>query len=305
MNSSPMLLQKKNTTLIMYPPGGYGTFLHWSLFYFTGNLTDDSLPFLPNGSSHLFKEHLFDGKFFNSPTIETYLSSDMYTPFVRTHGTLYSEQNSYNEYISKVIDYFDNVILLVPSEHDRLLLLYNRLTKISVFNMDILFSQVKDKFSKQFNADPNSIPVWQMREMLSYWFEHWVHREKLYQDVIDHDKIIRVPIRRLVDDFETTFTSLVDLLGLQLVNGNRLKDVKDQWLVLQKYTGTDAVCENIVKSVTNNQDFDWKCSDLGIIEEAYVQFKLRTLYNLDLLCYNLNIFPSSATELQKLLINYR
>ena len=46
---------KHNTTLILYPPGGYGTFIHWILDSITSKSSTSDTPYLDDGSSHKFK----------------------------------------------------------------------------------------------------------------------------------------------------------------------------------------------------------------------------------------------------------
>jgi hypothetical protein len=296
----------KDTILIVYPVGGYGTFIEWCLNYFTGVLPLDSVPFTLTGSSHRFPGNFLD---LDTTTTEEYFLNNPAHPFVRTHGYLKNLSlvpgYTVKQYTDTVLDQVKKVVLLTASADARLLILYNSITKPKIGNLKIgTFEQrVIQEFQVQFGLQPGQdIPIWQLREMISYWQERHLDHGivDVYKPVQD-PKIINVSIRDLVDTFEKTIVQLIQDLGLELQREDQLSTINQLWAPLQKFQGSDQHCQNIINSVLNNTDYHW--ATLTIYEEAFIQHQLRDLHRLDLLCYNLDTFPTNATNLRKILIN--
>ena len=70
-----------------------------------------------------------------------------------------------------------------------------------------------------------------------------------------------------------------------------------------KYTQKDIIVDNIVNAIIAGTEYDWGEGKLSLIDESIVQMRLRDLHELDLKCYNLNVFPTNTTDLKKLLFN--
>ena len=306
----------KDSILIVYPPGGYGTFMEWCLNYFTGAIAEDFLPFTPQGSSHLFAGNSLD--FEDSPmgvtnifslTTKEYFSSNIIYPFVRCHGYLdYLQQQpgyTVKKYIDTIIDQVPNVVLLTVPENAKLLILGNFITKtkISISTTENFTQRVITEFRSQFGvADGKNVPRWQLREMISYWNERYLTASVAdqYQPVLE-PKVVNVSIRELVDNFEQTLTKVFDLLNLDLKRQQSIPRIEKCWLHLQKFINSDQKCQDIINNVLRRTDYHWE--PLHLHEEAYVQWQLRDLHGLDLLCYNLDTFPTSVAELCQKLIN--
>lgn len=306
----------KDTVLIVYPPGGFGTFVEWCLTYFSNRLPINSLPFTANGSSHKFVgnplDHFVDQKKFprwSSISTEEYFSTNVNYAFARTHGEIktLSELPNYNikSYIDLVYHNVKKIVLITIPKNAQLLVLGNCITKatMAIERHGDFSSQVINEFKDQFQvADPDQVPQWQLREMMSYWQERRLtatHADK-YTEIID-SKIINISVRNLVDNFEHTINCVCAALNIPVQDIGQLSDIRQTWLALQRFTDSDCVCQQIINSVLTNTEHSWR--PLHIIEEAFVQWQLRDLHKLDMLCYNLDQFPLNTSNLKKILIN--
>jgi hypothetical protein len=59
---------------------------------------------------------------------------------------------------------------------------------------------------------------------------------------------------------------------------------------------TNELVEQIVVAIIKNQPMEWDTSQLSLVDEALIQKKLRDK-NIELLCYNLDLFPTSTDQL--------
>jgi hypothetical protein len=301
--------QHNNTVLLVYPPGGYGTFVEWLLTYFSGKLLDSSLPFTSNGSSHRFIGNQLDfyiekEKFSNyTPiTTEEYLSREIVYPFARTHGQIADLAYDIKSYINSVIHAVDKIVLLTVPKDARLLVLGNSITKCRITYKGFA-NQVVNEFKDQFQVTNTvNVPHWQLREMMSYWHERRLDELHFnrYSEIND-SKIINISIKNLVNNFEDTVIYLCNNLDIPVYDVDQLSTIRQHWLPLQKFVDSDKVCQEIINSVLDDTEYHWR--PLHIIEEAFVQWQLRDLHHMDLLCYNLNEFPLSTRDLKKVLIN--
>lgn len=314
----------KDSVLIVYPPGGYGTFLEWALMYFSGLLSDDSLPFMDNGSSHLYAGRFLEsnrkvlekltelkklGRFnyFNPIVIEDYfLGVDTY-PYVRTHGTLEKLNTDPNftckDFVAELFDCVSKIIVINVKSSSLLLILGNQTTKTKASDAlnGTFYQNVAKEFAGQFGVDStDNIPTWQLREMISYW-----HGRRLslpidvYQPILD-EKCINIDVRDLVNDFASVLHNLADKLKIKLVNTDRLEEIVSKWLSLQKFVHSDQICHDIICNTLQNIHYHWQ--DLHMIEQAFIQWQLRDFHQLDLLCFELDQFPTNTTDLRKVLV---
>ena len=294
-----------NHVLIVYPPGGYGTFVEWCLNYFSGTITDHSLPFTDSGNSHLFV-----GNFLDNDELPNWNSTSQSTPlFARTHACIkeLSQLPGYTaqQYVDQIQDTVSKIVLINVPRNAQLLVHGNSITKSkeAIRTLGTFSQRVIKEFKEQFGViDSCAVPTWQLREMMSYW-----HQRRLgelyttrYQKIID-PRIINVSVRDLVDNFEHTISWLFDNLHIRMHNRDQIATVYQKWIRLQKFVNSDKICQDIVHSAVNNIDLEWK--PLHLFEEAVVQWQLRDLHQMDMLCYNLNEFPLSTRALKKVLIN--
>lgn len=288
-------MNKKDTVLILYTPGSYGTFLEWSLMFFSGLLENSSLPFRNTGSSHEYiGNHLgvFDSRFLNL-SLTDYIKSDLDFKIVRAH---FNNSEDLEEKILNYKNYVKLVIVIMPDAQSRLLVINNALTKLNSQSAKIYADYINGSLGVDLSQKK-----WEQRERISFTIAKFNYTLPL----IDSDDIVTVTVTDLVNDYKNQISSLLDTTGLG-TNQKRLVEldrVKTTWLDLQSFLHRDQLCEKIVDSTVSDILFDWSDIDLSIYDEAYVQYLLKHLHSAELLCYNLNEFPTNSIDLRRYLIN--
>ncbi len=297
---------QKNTFLIIYPGGAYGTFLQWCLHWFSGNIGIDTLPFLPNGSAHQWLGAAtgdITGK--SHKTIDYWLHSEVEPLTLRSHvdpqGMLPHEHRSL---IMQYRDSFRRIILINNHVDCHLLMLHNVLTKTRDLTTSKLFESVIERYGVQFAAS-DTVPHWQLREMLSYWHENWhCYLNDLYQPIHD-EKIININVKFLLDDFESCIINLFDSINLTMTRKSEIARIKDEWLKLQKFTTIDQQCRDIVNATIQNKCISAQACMSSVIDEAFVLYKLRVDHNLDFQCTGQDQFPCTTFDLKAKLVPYQ
>jgi len=288
----------KDTSIVAYPPGAYGTFLEWCLTYFTGQLPagEQSWPFIDaTGSAHRFR-----GNHIKQPSrafqiqsglqdIDLYLTqSDRTVMFARTHADFKDMQ----EYINNYHKHINRFIYVRPNPNTLLLVLNNIVDKTP--NNDI--TQRSLKHVKQ------GMDRWEIRESISFWFDEYQAYMESFYSVADNCVIIELP--DLMSDLKTALDKIFSATGLHWsqAHSKDIDAVTEKWLSLQRHLNKDTVCQSIVDSIINSTHYDWADQNLTMYDEAFVQWTLRDLHGLAMRCYNVNVFPTNTTDLRNLLI---
>ena len=296
----------KHTFLIVYPSGAYGTFLDWCINWFSGNIAEDMLPFTENGSAHAWKG-LAAGEVTSRPdeTIEYWLNSDMDSLVLRTHLSYLSNLSceSHQDTVRLYRKNFRKILLINNNFNCHLLILHNQLTKTRSATYETMANDVIDCYRDQFSATL-PIPTWQLREMMSFWHGRFHgYLKDMYQPIVD-DKIINIDIGTLMENFEDCLIDLFKKIDLPMTRLGRLTEIKDRWLSLQKFKDRDRRCSEIISATVNGQELDYSNYNLHILDEAFIQWKLRDGHGLDLLCDGLDTFPHTTQLLRRLLVPY-
>lgn len=294
----------KHAFLIVYPVGAYGSFVDWCIHWFSGQIDENMLPFTATGSAHQWRGNAA-GDVIDQPhkTIEWFLTNDTVPFAIRTHLTFkkYDPVN-FAQSLRSYQQNFRKVILVNNNPDCHLLLLHNTSTKAKVLSYDKLTSRIIDTYRSQFGAD-ELIPNWQLREMMSYWHEQYhCQLRDTYQPLHSHD-IINVDVKNLVYDFEQTLCSLFDKLEIPMLRASRLTEIKNLWLSLQKFKNLDQQLKQIVSATVGDENLEFGVLD-HLLDEAFIQWKLRTDHNMDLLCFGLDQFPTNTKTLRNFLIPY-
>lgn len=280
----------KSTTLVLYPPGGYGTFLEWALTYYSGN-TDISDPFTANGSSHNFVGNHLDSTNSRVGTSESYFKSSLDFKFARTHGVTktISAQDYYNKFGELVYKF----ICLEPSDSSMLLVMHNSFTKPS------------DRHKHRQAASTSNITGvdrWEERSSIANWFYTYQSYLTNWYKIHNAQNTIHIGIRDLVDDTKSILLQLFDKLNLDIIPSrwDRFDAVHSKWANLQRYSKIDHLCKQILESVVAGDDFTWDPTLLTIHDESFIQWALRSQHRLDLRSFELSIFPHNSIELMRL-----
>ena len=309
ITSQRRLNHQKNTFLIVYPGGAYGTFVQWCLHWFSGNISIDTLPFLTDGSTHKWLGAATgDTLGHNHPrsheTVDYWLNSDVEPLTLRSHLLNDSPPHEHQSLIMQYRDRFQRIILINNHVDCHLLMLHNVLTKTTEMTTSKLFESVIERYCIQFGTS-DTVPRWQLREMLSYWHEDWhCYLTDLYQPIHD-EKIININPRFLVDNFESCMIGLFDSINLTMTRKSEIARIKDEWLKLQKFTRIDQQCRNIVSATIQNNCMSTQACVSSVIDEAFVLYKLRVDHNLDFQCTGQDQFPCTTCDLKAKLFPYQ
>lgn len=303
------MLPRKDTILVVHPPGGYGKIFLWCLAYFSGQFKKDAVfppwmlrfpyrgivPFWPVDQTviNLITDETFGSEI---QTTTDYLHSNNEFLFGCTTAMSRQGPESSQDYINDHKLCFKKIVQLTLDSNCHLMILHNKLKKSKDDGYQQFFNRVIDHCKEPFGAS-DSVPVWQLREMVS--FEHSNNNIDQYQPVVS-DQVINVPIRQLVHNFQGTVVGVLQCLDLPIVHDDQFDRIKSQWLDSEKFVNVDSLCQQIVSAVLSGQEFEWSADQLSLIDEAYIQYLLRQ-NRLELRCYGLDTFPTSSVQLKELL----
>lgn len=293
------MIAKKTTIPILFSGGAYGSFLEWCLLYFSGQ-TNVHDPTGMNNNSHNFNGcHLIDMQGWRK-----YLNNSNFKQIVRFHYKT-SKFESAIDNINEVLGSVDKAILIYCGMDNILFNINNKFDKIYKEGW-LLHNQYK--FRNDLIAwgkhNLQDMEKWELREFLSFYVQpqHLDETEVLNLQSFSSTALYKININDLLNNFETTICLALQWSNLKTerIDFDR---VYNNWLPKQIHRNKDKLVGEIVQSVINESNFSWQPEQLTIVDEAFIQMKLRVLHKLELRCYNLNVFPTNTNELKKLLFN--
>jgi len=282
---------KKDTVLLLYPPGAYGTFIEWCVCYFSGQLENDDLPFNTNGNAHKYLGTKLDNPSRERFGIKHYVESDSNVYIARCHASGVGIPIT-NQFVDQFTPYFRKIIVVRPDPTVSLLILHNVLTKLTY----------PESFQNWLLGTYTEGPLWHKRESISYQLSAWYDYLMLWNQFrTSHADAVYIDVCDFVQEPSSTIDFLLAQLGLPKIKDR--PEVFVHWQQNQKFLRTDQTCRNIVQAVVDQQDLDWSHEQLDIYDEAWIQWALRVLHQLDIRCYNLDVFPTNTKELRNYLID--
>lgn len=288
-----------NHLCIVYNGGSYGTFVEWSLSYFGGLITDPTLPFTANGSSHNFK---YECK--NTRSIEILKNLNNVTIY-KQHPKTSKDDDIFNT-LDIIDSHFNYIIFLHHTLSSVAWNINNKIDKIPFWSKyEHLTSEEWSNCLREWGVDSYlSAARWQQREFLSLniYQQHEAETEILKLDKIrsQFSNFKFVPIEDLRDNYKDTLLSLLDFCKFTPVNIDQVDYVYNEWLKLQFHCNKDQIINNIVTSIINSTNYSW--SNLTLVDEALIQYYLRNI-GIEIRCYELNDFPTNTVDLKKYLYN--
>ena len=289
--------------------------MNWCLEYFSGNLpAESSVPsWLSTPPYFLHTCHtdvlpitsscnlifIRNNELHQSTTLADYLAGTDEYQFLRTTATVIDDVDyqQHRSFVQEYKKFFKRIVCLTQDQSCHLLILHNFLKKGNLLQqfVDRTLLQNKDAF-----AATDTVPIWQLREMISFEHHKLVqYTTQLYQPSTEIG-VINVSIRNLIDHFQNTLVGLFDDLDLPMTRCDQLHRVESEWLGDEKFIGTDQLCLDIVTNTLAGNTFSWSTDQLTLIDEAYVQYLLRQ-HQFELRCYGLDMFPTNSVQLKQLL----
>ena len=287
---------------IAYHGGTYGTYLEWCLYSLTS--TDQLVsPFTKVGNSHNFKE----GNYLEFDAVSGFLNTNQSAKFARFHPKT-KQQHSISARLDQVCDLAQHMIYIYPDRNSVLLTINHWFSKMSSCWWTDKFSITTDanKLYQFWPVEPGTaiqdIAIWIRREFLSFYFmPAWHNQVEWYHpDHWQNPNCCVITVRELLNHFEETLQKIRVFCGIEYVRPVQdLLPFHEQNLKNQKYLHHDRVCADIIRAVTDNQDFSWE--SLSLPSEAWIQWQLRNL-GYEIQCHGLDKFPTNSVHLHELLI---
>ena len=288
MDNSKEKIKIDNRDLaIVFNGGTYGNFINWTLNWLQGIYDTDSKPWGEYGNSHKY---------------------DMSKGYVKVHPANYD--CTLNQFIKNLfVDYnFKKVLFIHPTKNTMLWNLNNKFFKIWVnkgyfkhfYDTDPRWKENLVNWKKDFD----SLETWELREYLSLSMMN-NHLNEIRNDEIEtisFDNFLKISIEDLTTEekFYTTLDTLIDFCLIDVCRSNHeISQLYNEWLSLQEFINKDKLIESYIHAIVNQ--IDMKFENLTIVDEAEIQRVLREKHNMQIKCYNLNTWPESTLELNKLL----
>ena len=271
---------------IVFNGGSYGNFINWLLNWLQGSYDKDSRPWGEYGNSHKY---------------------DMSKGYVKLHPANYNEY-TLNQFVELLFtnEHFNKVVFIHPTKNTMLWNLNNKFFKIwpkkgyikHLYNTDDYFK----KNLSSWNRDFNKLETWELREYLSLSMMVTHLNEIHYNefDTVDFDNFLKITLEDIRDDFENTIEKLIEFMAIDVCRSKeQISQLYNEWASLQEFSNKDNLIKSYIHAIVNQ--IDTKFENLTIVDEAEIQRVLRDDYGLQLKCYNLNTWPDSTLELNKLL----
>ena len=307
--------------MIAFPPGCYGSWVHWVLNHLSNVDTGVTTPPLSEqGDAHNWNNQNCFGhltkKFMSNPLS---VNEDS---LCRCHLDKDPVNNDITKTMDWILDNFSKTIYLYAEENSICWMANVKLDKIwqgagkptidQYFHKDYQHSGNTDWEFIFANHDEilNNWPAeydendilnkWIIREYLSLVLYNSLYRN-FCLDKLKHFKsldLLPVNVVDLRDNFSATILKMVDYLDLKINHSVDLDELYQVWKDSQKHFFKDQLIHNIVNATIGNKDLDW--AGLSIVDEAMIQHYLRE-QGYEIKCYGLNDFPTNSKQLRELI----
>lgn len=259
--------------LTLFTPGSYGTFISWCVYSFSElNQTKEIVSSVSEGGSgHRFR------------ATEGYYSV---TPHHWVVGT------------------YENCIIIECDKRNLINYMDNQLEKQYLKDIPSYIESFFPNHAKKLSQLWGGSEPWQLRELLSFFLgEMMLHTQD--QINLNHQQAVSLmncytinPEYFLLNPIE----ELDKLLKFFNLKKHKKFDLVDfyvnQYISQQRNFTKSEEIEKFIQSTLDETSYIIK--NLTIVDEAYIQLKLRS-YGKEILCYNLNNFPTDSIDLVKLL----
>jgi len=292
----------RDTVPILFNGGAYGTYLEYLLDTFTiqGTQSFQGMPFNNNGNAHQYRgKHLTNIKGWRN-----YVSNGEFCKFVRFHPKTVKNESLKNN-ILEVISSVNRAILIYPTADTTILNLNNYFFKIwdswlqYQFDNEISLDKIYNNWSVAPGTAIDDIPSWIIREFLSLYLVPAWHDQVEWNllDSFNHAQLLIVPLSSLLFNINPTLDRICNFCQIDLsADSDTINNIHQKMLFYQKNLHKDSLCCKIVQSTIDGKDFDYSDKNLTLIDESWIQWRLREL-GYELKCDGLNQFPLSTIKL--------
>lgn len=263
---------------VLYPPGCYGSYVAKCLYYYTElNLNNTKIfNFDSTGSSHDIRNNVdlrskikttHEIKICTNSTVSILPARDQYLDYFNNQ---FSKQASSN-LVSYILEIF-------PDQ--------NILDNLKMWRLN--------------NTSINDAPRWVLREFFSYWLIDCMNSGYQVRNFVDPE-YVSMTVNDIFDNFYSTYQHVVEQLGLTITTEfESIMQNHKIFLQKQQFYNSQINCNNWVQDILNSNKLDSVSPCQTIFDESYIQYLLRK-QGYEIECDNLNIFPSTAKEMKKII----
>ncbi|CAB4133603.1 hypothetical protein UFOVP257_325 [uncultured Caudovirales phage] len=258
---------------IVFCPGGHGTYIAWCIYTYSelNKSGKIDLPFCPDGSCHLFRNHIG----FNT--------------FKIIHALPEPESN---------------IVYITPLRDRAIEYLDNQLTKQSKFNnyemFEVFLSDYKEKLHLGWGS--NVPEKWQERELLSFFLPGMFEDQMsgyLNTSLDNFKNAIQINSEEIFKDLRQCLNNIFTFFNLKSIDTiEKLEEVHGMYHALQKNLNKEQITIDYANAAIVGKSFAIK--NCTLFDEAWIQHLLREK-GFEIKCYNLNTFPLCASKLTPLL----
>ena len=299
---------------ILFVPGLFGTTLQYLLRTFGSTYASSQLVRYPNlshgdiitadGSMHTFYK---TGHYCTKDELTSLINGTIAKPDITTPTYPMVDYHA-----DEVINFFKNNF---PT--DKCVLMYADSVEYAEINMLAQYYKCAigvinqtigifcgDNFHNIVNWNSNythwtDMQQWELREWLSIFYPTWI-AEWIDANSYADPNWLTVSSKELLDNTQETFQNILEYSGgINQMLISDLHEFTTYWRSKQQYLLDEySLIKKIVQTTIANEPFRWE--ELNVIAESIIQQHLR-LNGYEIKCYNLNVFPTSSTELHNLL----
>lgn len=278
----------------------FGSTIEYVLKNYTKELPSVEGKILPDGSMHSFKK---EGHLNTSDRILDALkekrSFDVATPTYPLK----------NMHLPDILSAYKGLLSL----DDKNILIYADGLRFAELNMLFQYHKISVGMNKGLDifCDSNSKNIinwnsnythwsqmqsWELREWLSLFYPTYVQEWIESQHQVD-DTFLKISTRELLETPLESFQSIIDFCAL--TKDGELDDFANTWAEAQSYVVREFdLLDQIVENSILEKSFEW--DPINIVAESIVQQRLRQK-GFEMMCNDLNIFPTDAKSLYNLL----
>lgn len=265
----------KNIILISYPSGGFGNFIYYILTEIasdTVKIDNSNFDFNSDGNSH--QAIKYTKEYFHEPdNYWTEISSDMKNKQI----LILCDNGITNDNYSKVNITFPNANLIRLTIDEDI--------RPVIFQMCIFKALQQTSIVDHTNSHVNinwtdANEDYAIRENFTFLYKNWQFGWE------PHYQAINLSLKSLIVNPVTTITSLINNLGMTVVDNVYLQEICNKWLTAnQKYFNIYYNTKKIMNAISTNTDID--ISDITELhDQGYINFCIEELYNIIIPVYD-------------------
>jgi hypothetical protein len=283
--------------VILFPPGGFGTTIEYSLRQFSNEFTTVDVKIMKDGSMHGYKKE------FHALSIDQFAEIENKKIPVEIATPIYPGFDSLDPIntVKKLHKFMKNHYKVVIIHHNTVAMAERNQLFVNYKIPDMVNGWLKNKH-KDWNpayTSCNDMQLFEKREALSLYFDDLSSYLKIQENIIKD--WLYITTDDILFNFKNTILKIIDHCELTIDYSKNIDNYYSDWFAKQKYIldEFDAI-NRITDSIKSEKYLKWK--RLSIVGEAIIESRLRR-QGMEIACYNLNVFPTNSEDLKKVIIN--